>query len=333
MTASALSYTADGEIVEQTNIHFDGSGNLGIGTAAPASTMHIYKAATEQTTGLLIEKANGGTGSASIFFGVTATSETNNVGVPKAGIMFERTAGNGRGDLKFCVDYANDTNPVGVADANMTIKGSNGYVGIATTGPLAPLHVNGDIAVGASGALRRTADNDLINIYSGSDNTSPYIFMTGKSRTTNANKIGFRIGAADIVYMLSDRLYSAVKVGIGTTSPNHGLSISAPALVNVKQWNAFNRSDSASNYTFPESGIYLVGFMYANGDDSNISEYYVIGVGKGGAAAGVTRVKAGGGYTTYAIQNYDTVRFWAINLPSNYNNSGFYLKVYFAGYQ
>ncbi len=199
MTASALSYTADGEIVEQTNIHF-GSGNLGIGTAAPASTMHIYKAATDQTTGLLIEKANGGSGSANAFFCVASNSgETNNVGVPKAGIMFERTAGNGRGDLKFCVDYTDDTNPVGVADANMTIKGSNGYVGIATTGPLAPLHVNGDIAVGASGALRRTADNDLINIYSGSDSTSPYIFMTGKSRSSNANKIGFRIAGADIM--------------------------------------------------------------------------------------------------------------------------------------
>jgi hypothetical protein len=48
------------------------------------------------------------------------------------------------------------------------------------TDPGARLHVNGDIAVGVDGSLRRTADNDLINIYAGSDNTSPYMFMTGK---------------------------------------------------------------------------------------------------------------------------------------------------------
>ena len=118
MTASALSYTADGEIVEQTNIHFDGSGNLGIGTAAPSDSIHLYKAATDQTTGLLIEKANGGSGSANAFFCVASNSgEANRVSVPKAGIMFERTAQYGLGKLKLCVDSSNDTNPVGVSDS------------------------------------------------------------------------------------------------------------------------------------------------------------------------------------------------------------------------
>jgi hypothetical protein len=57
------------------------------------------------------------------------------VGVPKAGILFQRTASNGRGDLKFCVDYVDDTNAVGVDDAKMTIAGSSGNVGIGTDNP------------------------------------------------------------------------------------------------------------------------------------------------------------------------------------------------------
>ena len=124
------------------------SGQFGIGTTTPSNTMHIYKASEDQTTGLFIEKATGASGTASIFFGVTAASgETNNVGVPKAGIFFQRTAGNGRGDLKICVDNVDDTNAVGVADAKITIKGT-GDVGIGTDAPGAKLHVNGGIKSG-----------------------------------------------------------------------------------------------------------------------------------------------------------------------------------------
>ena len=109
---------------------------------------YIYKASDDQTTGLFIEKATGASGTASIFFGVTAGTETNNVGIPKAGILFERTQVNGRGDLKFCVDVVDDTNPVGIVDAKLTIAGSNGNVGIGTTTPGATLHVNGGIKSG-----------------------------------------------------------------------------------------------------------------------------------------------------------------------------------------
>jgi hypothetical protein len=127
------------------------NGNVGIGTNAPANSLHLYKASNDQTTGLFIEKATGASGTASLFFGVTANAgETNNVGVPKAGILFERTAGNGRGDLKFCVDYVDDTNAVGVADAKMTITGSNGYVGIGTTAPKTDVDINGNTRIGGT---------------------------------------------------------------------------------------------------------------------------------------------------------------------------------------
>ena len=108
---------------------------------------------------------------------------------------------------------------------------SGGNVGIGTTSPGALLHVNGDIAVGASGSLRRTADNDLINIYAGSDNTSPYMFMTGKSRSSNANKIGFRIASATKFELYSDKAYFADKVGIGTTTPGYTLDVNGSTMI------------------------------------------------------------------------------------------------------
>ena len=128
MTASALSYTSTGEIVEQTNIHF-ASGNLGIGTAAPANTTHIYKNANERTTGLLISKDNAGTGAASLFFAVASSvaSTGEAVNVPKAAILFQRSQTRGRGELKFCVDTADDNNAVTSSESALMIT-SAGFV-------------------------------------------------------------------------------------------------------------------------------------------------------------------------------------------------------------
>jgi hypothetical protein len=119
------------------------SGYVGIGTVGPSNLLHVYKANNDETSGILIEKANGGLGTAaSLFFGVTSPDETDNRGIPKAAIFYERSLGNGRGDLKFCNDETDDTNPVSTAasDTRMIIKNS-GYVGIGLTDPEYKLHI------------------------------------------------------------------------------------------------------------------------------------------------------------------------------------------------
>ena len=103
------------------------AGNVGIGTTSPANTMHIYKNANEQTTGLLISKDNAGSGAAAIFFDVTSSAASETVNVPKAAILFERELTKGRGSLQFCVDTVDDNNPVTSSDAALIIT-SEGYV-------------------------------------------------------------------------------------------------------------------------------------------------------------------------------------------------------------
>ena len=154
---------------------------------------------------------------------------------------------------------------------SLILPGSTARLGIGTASPGAPLHVNGDIAVGVNGALRRTADNDLINIYSGSDSTSPYMFMTGKNRSTNPNKIGFRIESADKLEMYTNKIFIADNVGIGTESPGAKLD------VNGSTRSGYN-TDTTSY--FGRSAIGYVGHSdwagFAHIDRNNTTDYALL---------------------------------------------------------
>ena len=48
--ASALAYTSTGEIVEETNTHFDTNGNVGIGTNSPGSRLHVTSGSLDEIT-------------------------------------------------------------------------------------------------------------------------------------------------------------------------------------------------------------------------------------------------------------------------------------------
>jgi hypothetical protein len=122
-------------------------------------------------------------------------------------------------------------------------------------------------------------------------------------------------------------------VGIRTTSPSFPLSVSDAS---VKQWNAFNNNTSAGDYTFTQSGIYLVGFMYGDATDGNTCEYYTITAATShGGSCGVTQHKDSS-YLNYDVQDHNIVRFWSGSpsnaLPPSFNSSNFHLRIYFAGY-
>jgi len=162
------------------------SGNVGIGTTSPNNSLHIYKNANERTSGLFIEKANGGTGTAAIFFGVNHSTE--NPGVAKAAIFYERNLVNGRGDIKFCNDEVNDANAVTTeaADTRMIIK-NDGDVGIGTVSPDSILHVQSDIA-GSSSSIKKTAATASTSEYN-------YILNGPRPGTTTNGAVHFINGS------------------------------------------------------------------------------------------------------------------------------------------
>lgn len=117
----------DVQALTTERMHIKGNGNVGIGTNNPRDLTHIRSDAGNGVDGLLIEANNTGTGSAALRFGVAGTNETTNVGIPKAGIFFKRSATNGRGDLLFCIDNVDDTSSVGTSDVALKIT-AEGYV-------------------------------------------------------------------------------------------------------------------------------------------------------------------------------------------------------------
>jgi hypothetical protein len=142
------------------------TGNVGIGTDSPENSLHIYKNANERTSGLFIEKAEGGTNAAALFFGVNNVTE--NPGVAKAAIFYERNLVNGRGDIKFCNDEVNDANAVTTeaADTRMIIK-NDGKVGIGTNSPQQNLHVHevgsGQVVIAVTNDTTGGGNNDGIH--------------------------------------------------------------------------------------------------------------------------------------------------------------------------
>jgi uncharacterized coiled-coil protein SlyX len=209
----ATIFTEDGDdIYRQT-------GNVGIGTNSPDNQLHIFKASTDQTTGLFIEKQNGGSGTAQITFGVNASTE--NPGVAKAGLFFERTHANGRGDFHICVDGVDDANSVGVGDAVMTLN-KDGNVGVGTNSPDSRL----EVSVSSSGN-NIGANHSIMSVLQSSEPTyGKYGLFHGVQQTSGTswlqtgrtgNMTASGISNNDTFNLLLNP--NGGNVGIGTANP------------------------------------------------------------------------------------------------------------------
>lgn len=112
-------------------LRIDSSGNVGIGTASPASKLTTYGSADTIVSNVEAPLAINN----SVLFGVSDTEAT------KAGIGFTKKDGFRRGDLfLFNNNTANDSTDGSASDARLTIT-SGGNVGIGTTSPSGKLEI------------------------------------------------------------------------------------------------------------------------------------------------------------------------------------------------
>ena len=220
--------TFSGDVAFDTNTLFVDSTNnrVGVGTTSPSNSLHVYKAAAEATSGLLIEKASGGLGTAaSLLFSTNAVGE--NPGVAKAGIFFERTATNGRGDIQFCVDNVDNATGIGVSNSKMTVRG-DGNVGIGTTNPDGRLHV---LATNSNftGFTYQTGDVKTVMANTGDGGTNISILQVYKSvqnRVPSAIDYHSETATASNVYTYCVNPYGGC-IGLGTDNPNSDLTMGA----------------------------------------------------------------------------------------------------------
>jgi len=182
------------------------SGNVGIGTAAPASKLHLGNLGFND--GLILDSTgNGGADGGNIEWRTTTARHWN---IDQYGL---------NPDLRFFTADASDANGATV----MTISGS-GNVGIGTTAPQATLHVNGSMIVNGTNTVK------VLSITGGADVAEPFA-MTGGDIPKGAVVVIDDAHPGQL--KLSQRAYDKRVAGIvsGAGGVNPGLTLSQQCLV------------------------------------------------------------------------------------------------------
>ena len=200
----------------------DSSGNVGIGTTSPATSLHLYanSAGTGATDGMVIDQ--DGTGDAAMSFRLVG-SEQFLVGIDNSdGGKFKISDGADFGADRFVID-------------------AGGNVGIGTANPAYKLDVAGHIR--STGTIYGTVDNaDKVDGYHYSSNWPTTLTSVRTACSNDFHNIGGTdddtpdsdAEVPDNISINNSRLYAPSgggNVGVGTTSPGYKLDVNGDVFV------------------------------------------------------------------------------------------------------
>src|SRR6056300_1179199 len=232
---SALAYTSDGEIVEETNVHFDDSGNIGIGVTDPQHKLDV-NGDINIATGFTLKRD----GSEVVFSNWTTDTNGINRGVGNVGIGGVSDATNklkvhgsilATSNLEVTGNILATSN-LEVGTANLVVNTSTSRVGIGVTDPQHKLDVNGDINIATGSTLRIGGTEAVFSNWTvNGDNISRSIGNVGIGGAADADnglKVHGSILATSTLEVGTANLYvdtSTSNVGIGMTTPQFTLDV------------------------------------------------------------------------------------------------------------
>ena len=178
----------------------ENNGDVGIGVSSPIKKLQVSDFETGDLINILcVNRRDQNGDTASIGFSMTDNNLYN-----KAAVIFERTTTQGRGSLHFATNNTNSSANVSKGDARMTIL-TGGNVGIGTTSPQRPLHVNG-----TEGAVRFTSTASGNSGFEVGIGTASQAFLW----QTENSYMHFATNSVERM-----RISSLGVVSVGTTSP------------------------------------------------------------------------------------------------------------------
>ena len=204
--ANKVTYWTDTDTISyNNNFHWDNTnGNLGVGTAAPSSTLHV----SDSTSGTSVLKVDGTSGT---IFEVTDDLSSSLMSV------------NTIAGLPVFEVFADNHIVAGRYNQNDFYLNTNGNLGLGTSSPITKLNIKGDQSANGQLYIEPTNDSEyaglVIKTTRGADRA--YAIFAGGTGTDDLN-FRFRDASAGADRMVID---SSGNVGIGTTSPTYEVHV------------------------------------------------------------------------------------------------------------
>ncbi len=234
-----------------TRLAIVSDGNVGIGTTAPVSRLHIYSGNGTSQIFNLLQLTNMGTPNQGDIVGMGfAAGESTIYGV-KGSVGFVRTNSYGRGALTFYTNNTAGTESVSTANERVRIQ-ADGNVGIGTNVTPLKLNVSGSIYMAAGSGSAISWANDISSQYLKYDSVIDGMILSSWNHTTFHTQQIERV-----------RINNAGNVGIGTTNPLNKLSVIAS---NTTAY--YNRSEPVAVFQGTSPSTILVSV------DGNVDGYY-----------------------------------------------------------